>query len=91
MRQHVTYLNNYASNSDVWYQVCVFIGNGRENENNTAESSVRKMALLTKRWKDEQLIIKLSKAMTDEEFSRIKDHLHGNDNIYIRSFKIFFL
>ena len=49
------------------------------------------MALLTKRWKDEQLIIKLSEAMTDEEFSKIKDHLHGNDNIYIRSFKIFFL
>ena len=49
------------------------------------------MALLTKRWKDEQLIIKLSKAMTDEEFSRIKDHLHGNDNICIRSFKMFFL
>ena len=58
----------------------VFIGNGRDN---SEESAVRNLLLLTKDWKDEQLITRLSKAMTDEEFRRIKHRLQSNDNINI--------
>lgn len=64
----------------------VFIGNGRDN---SEESAVINFLLLTKDWKDEQLITRLSKAMTDEEFRRIKHRLQSNDNIYIRSIEIF--
>ena len=64
----------------------VYIGNGC---NNSEASAVRNFSLLTKNWKDEQLITRLSKAMTDEEFRRIKHRLQGNDNIYIRSIVIF--
>ena len=64
----------------------VFIGNGRDD---SEESAVRNFSLLTKAWKDEQLITKLSEAMTNEEFTRIKHLLQSNDNIYIRSIKIF--
>lgn len=58
----------------------VFVGNGRDN---SEESAVRKFSLLTKIWRDEQLITQLSEAMTDEEFRRIKHRLQSNDNINI--------
>lgn len=64
----------------------VFIGNGREN---SEESALKHFALVAKAWEDEKLITELSEAMTNEEFRRIKHLLQGNDNIYIRSTEIF--
>ena len=64
----------------------VFTGNGRDN---TEESALRHFLSLTRDWKDEQLITRLSEAMTDEEFRRIKHRLQSNDNIYMRSIEIF--
>lgn len=64
----------------------VFIGNGRDN---SKESALRNLLSLTRDWKDEQLIIRLSEAMTDKEFRRIKHRLQSNDIIYIRSIEIF--
>ena len=64
----------------------VFIGNGRDN---SEESALRNFVSLTRDWKDEQLITRLSEAMTNEEFRRIKHRLQSNDIIYIRSIEIF--
>ena len=64
----------------------IFIGNGRDN---SEESALRNFLSLTRDWKDEQLITRLSEAMTEEEFRRIKHRLQSNDIIYIRSIEIF--
>ena len=64
----------------------IFIGNGRDN---SEESALRNFLSLTRDWKDEQLITRLSEAMTNEEFRRIKHRLQSNDIIYIRSIEIF--
>ena len=64
----------------------VFIGNVRDN---SEESALRNFVSLTRDWKDEQLITRLSEAMTEEEFRRIKHRLQSNDIIYIRSIEIF--
>lgn len=64
----------------------VFIGNGRDN---SEESALRNFVSLTRDWKDEQLITRLSEAMTEEEFRRIKHRLQSNVIIYIRSIEIF--